>query len=92
MATKVWKCDHCYGGFFATQKEALSHEKNCDCNKDSKSCMTCDFYKEMGYPIGGSDMRCQNKDCSLFNENVSYFLEDKNGEDYFPCKFWKEEK
>lgn len=91
MAKMVWKCDFCYCEYFENEQEALTHEKICGYNISTNKCETCEYYEETGYPISGSDMRCMNKDCNLFDKNISYFLENKNEKDYFPCKYWKKE-
>ncbi len=92
MPKQVWKCDYCILDYFEEENKALEHESTCSSNELNKKCTTCEYYTETGYPISGSDMRCMNKDCGLFNENISYFFEDdeNNKENqYFPCKFWK---
>ena len=91
MATQVFKCDFCYGTFFETKEEAIAHEHICLYNESNKRCNTCKYYEEMGYPIGGSDMRCRNKNSQLFDKTVHYFLDDKNIEEFFPCEFWEKE-
>ena len=91
MATKVWKCDHCYSSFFDTENDALKHETSCSFNPSIKQCNTCKSYEETGYPISGSDMRCMNSHSPLYDKTITYFMDDHKVEDFFPCPYWVKE-
>lgn len=93
MAINKWECEFCKKTF-NTKEEAIEHENICSFNVKNKKCDTCEFYKETGYHISGSDIRCIYEKSELYNQNIEYFLEDNEDKEniYFPCKCWVKER
>lgn len=94
MSYQVWKCEYCFETDI--NKSIIDrHEKTCYANKDNHKCFTCKYYKEVGYPISGSDMRCMCKEALTYNKNIDWFFDDftkEEEEKFYPCSYWEENK
>jgi len=91
MSYQIWKCKHCSD---TNESKTIidKHESTCYVNEENKKCFSCKHHKEMGYPIGGSDMRCMNKEAPTYDKNMSYYFDDFTEEEeeaFYPCECWE---